>query len=864
MEEDQQYERFDMDNDYEGGQWIGDEYFYTERKRKRRQTQEEHLYGYESEQSDEDKPRRGKGPRKTADYTKPVGFVSSGVVKSTEEKPEDIETAEHTGAGLGARNDLGAKQNGTGLGYPGHSISSGIGFRPAKEPQILDYDEDEGVVLPTSFGKSVKQAAEERLKEKKRREKEQKKAAAARPAGLAAAGTPGAPSVGEFERHTKGIGAKLLASMGYQEGQGLGRNKQGISKPIEVKLRPKGMGMGYNDYEEHKLIPDAKPAEEAPEKPKEEAVDVKLWRKRHAAARVKREFRTADEVLQEAAEKPAAAPRQTILDMRGPQARLVTNLEHLNVVDEAAAGDLVPMPELQHNLRLLVDLAEADIQRIDGKLRQEKDTAVILGREQRRLQEEVEVARRQVAQAAHVLQEVSRCQGADARLSLGDLARTYSELQSAYREEYVMYNLAAAALAQVMPRLTSLLAEWQPLEEPDRGLQYFSAWRPLLESDAQRDAIFQDVSPYASEDSYTRLLSAVVLPKLAGAITNSWEPRDPEPPLRFLEFWADLLPTGVQCHILDTLILPKLSRAVQSWEPVQERVPLHAWLHPWLEMLGPQLEDLYPPIRFKLATALQAWHPSDASALALLSPWHKVFDSKEWGALIGRSILPKLAHTLDMEFAVNPVAQDLAPWHWVMSWASVLPRPQLISLLEKHFFPKWHAVLQHWLAHNPDFDEVTAWYLGWKGMLPPEAQDHERIRAHLNSALNAMNSAVEGIPVQYAQPAPAAAAVGGYGYAGAAGAVPAAAGYAEQRAYDVNRAAEPSLRQLVENYAQEHGMEFLPKAGRRHEGLQVYGFGGVSCVIDASGGIVRAHIGGHWVPTGLEDLLNEARKRQRL
>ncbi len=54
-----------------------------------------------------------------------------------------------------------------------------------------------------------------------------------------------------------------------------------------------------------------------------------------------------------------------------------------------------------------------------------------------------------------------------------------------------------------------------------------------------------------------------------------------------------------------------------------------------------------------------------------------------------------------------------------------------------------------------------------------------------------------------------------------AGAVPAAAGYAEQRAYDVNRAAEPSLRQLVENYAQEHGMEFLPKAGRRSEGLQV-------------------------------------------
>ena len=54
-------------------------------------------------------------------------------------------------------------------------------------------------------------------------------------------------------------------------------------------------------------------------------------------------------------------------------------------------------------------------------------------------------------------------------------------------------------------------------------------------------------------------------------------------------------------------------------------------------------------------------------------------------------------------------------------------------------------------------------------MLPAEAQDHERIRAHFNSALNAMNSAVEGIPLQYSQPASAAAAGTGYGYAGGAG-----------------------------------------------------------------------------------------------
>jgi hypothetical protein len=52
---------------------------------------------------------------------------------------------------------------------------------------------------------------------------------------------------------------------------------------------------------------------------KEKATDVKLWKKKHAAERVRRDYRTADEVLKEASEKGAEAPRQTILDMRGPQ-----------------------------------------------------------------------------------------------------------------------------------------------------------------------------------------------------------------------------------------------------------------------------------------------------------------------------------------------------------------------------------------------------------------------------------------------------------------------------------------------------------------------------------------------------------------
>lgn len=64
-------------------------------------------------------------------------------------------------------------------------------------------------------------------------------------------------------------------------------------------------------------------------------------------------------------------------------------------------------------------------------------------------------------------------------------------------------------------------------------------------------------------------------------------------------------PTHTLQHILGMLVMPRLRTAVTQWEPRQETVPIHAWLHPWLPFLGPALEELYPVIRHKLGVALQ-------------------------------------------------------------------------------------------------------------------------------------------------------------------------------------------------------------------------------------------------------------------
>lgn len=69
--------------------------------------------------------------------------------------------------------------------------------------------------------------------------------------------------------------------------------------------------------------------------------------------------------------------------MRGKQARVLTTMEGLGEEVEEGEGpeeeddaEELAMPELQHNVRLLVEMAEADIRRLDVALREEQDSAV--------------------------------------------------------------------------------------------------------------------------------------------------------------------------------------------------------------------------------------------------------------------------------------------------------------------------------------------------------------------------------------------------------------------------------------------------------------------------------------------------------
>lgn len=846
MDDDQEMERFGMENDFEDAQWIGGEFYYRKRKDKPLQTKDDVLYGVfaEAEHDDSDfddsssfsrKRRKDHDLSRKPDLTKPVNFVSTGTVMPTQEI--DNHSKQHN--------------NNENFEAPG----LGLGFASSTTPSVADSvePEEEENFLPTAFGKKIIEGAQRREKERQRLLKLQNnKSVSLSQGGGKRQSDVGA--VGAFEKHTKGIGMKLLEKMGYKGG-GLGKNKQGIVAPIEAKLRPKNQGMGYNDYKESAVqLPSLQELEQRQKAPKAlpelgGRPKEKLWSKLATPRQKNRQdYMTAEELLAKKQEKGGSeAFVQKVFDMRGPQVRVLTNLENLNTEENAKEED-VPMPELQYNLRLIVDLAEVDIQKIDSNLRNEKEAAIRLKEEKDRLEIEAARQKRQLDNLDRIKGILDRVreENSAGTITLERLLKCFTDLQRRFPEDYKLCNLSCIACSFALPLFIRVFQGWDPLRNPSHGLEAMSSWRALLQGEESSDI-------WDSTSIYSQLVFEVVVPAVRISGVNTWQARDPEPMLRFLDCWEKLLPSSILDTILDDVVMPKLRSAVDSWEPHRETVPIHVWVHPWLPLLGHKLDDVYHTIRSKLSNILGAWHPSDGSAFTILSPWKTVFDSASWEQLMRRFIVPKL-HIVLQEFQVNPANQKLDQFYWVKNWAGVIPIHLMVDMMEQYFFPKWLQVLYHWLCANPNYEEVTKWFLGWKELLPTELLANESIRKQLNCGLDMMNRAVEGMEV--VQP-------GLKENLSYLRALEQRQFEAQQKAYQQQATAsnmdggrELSIKEVVEAYAQQHGVLFKPKPGRMHNGHQIYGFGNVSIIVDSLNQRIYAQTEEGWTLVSLERLLD--------
>lgn len=41
------------------------------------------------------------------------------------------------------------------------------------------------------------------------------------------------------------------------------------------------------------------------------------------------------------------------------------------------------------------------------------------------------------------------------------------------------------------------------------------------------------------------------------------------------------------------IIIPRIAAQVDEWNPLTDRIPIHTWLHPWLDVMGDRLQPIF-------------------------------------------------------------------------------------------------------------------------------------------------------------------------------------------------------------------------------------------------------------------------------
>jgi hypothetical protein len=126
---------------------------------------------------------------------------------------------------------------------PSTKDKSGYCFAGLPSPAYEALHEYEG--LQDICQPSIHQTKAQCYKANKKRAKEERRSRRQASESIEPLVQATAMNYGDFEKHTRGIGSKLMAQMGYLgEGTGLGRDKQGMAEPLQALQRPKKLGLG--------------------------------------------------------------------------------------------------------------------------------------------------------------------------------------------------------------------------------------------------------------------------------------------------------------------------------------------------------------------------------------------------------------------------------------------------------------------------------------------------------------------------------------------------------------------------------------------------------------------------------------------
>ena len=573
--------------------------------------------------------------------------------------------------------------------------------------------------------------------------------------------------------------AKMMAKMGYVEGQGLGAAGKGRLAPVDAQVRPQGVGLGVvkektkQAKQEEKreagfrgqVIEDSSEEERKRKKERKERNRVGTPGGTSVPrAQPKQKYRTAGEI--EAAAEGLEIPNvlKSIIDATGHETRLLSSTAGLLRAQDA----MIP--------------AETEALKLSRMAQRE---SVAFAEEWRALQERKEFFE---AQESQLQKSVSQGESEDSLLN--DLIMALERLHSVSfgnesswettireieavaqqvnsKDDYL--DIQEAAVAAIHPLFKQAMLDWEPFENVAGCSSYLERIREILRIEpisTTKELVLQNgdgpkVARNKSTTPYESMIYTLWLPVVRSAI-SSWDVYNPSQLIPLIDAWRSILPQFILANVLDQLVEQRLVSAISNWKPKRRRegtissTSPNKWLFPWFQYLDEQhttawsSNGLLADVKRKLKSSFSTWNIA-TGVFPELEQWQSVF-KLELPHMLVRHILPRLAEYFAANFDVDPADQDMKPFEKVLQWIPYFSIEATAQLFTNIFFKKWHDILYLWLINQPDHSEIMQWYQWWKqklqDQLPTGFNQLPVIAACWEKGLNIINVALDAIERQ--------------------------------------------------------------------------------------------------------------------
>jgi len=647
--------------------------------------------------------------------------------------------------------------------------------------------------------------------------------------------------------------ARMMAKMGYKEGDGLGKEGQGRSGVIEVTLRPQGVGLGaVKEKSKQEIEEEKRQARLKGEKYEDSDEERKKRRKKPKSGlesgsgsgmstprrAAKPKFRTLEEVQKAAPGLQIPEAFAPILDMTAPGQRLLTTTSGL-LTPTAGGFETAEQAESKKLARRAQNDLSAYVEEWKNLEERKAYVEMTIVQQQQELDEE-QLEYDRMKSFADTVQSISQAVRdlqwdpvIEALIQADNLAEPGSSKAS---EE--LSNIAVAA---VHPFLRQAVEGWQPLEDPKlTGMApQLSKIRHILGASTS-DGISITSQHYLKNDgshrihsksttAYESMIYKIIFPKIVSSVNQTWNVHDPTPLQTLFEVWDGLLPSFVRSQILDQAVVGKLNDAVSSWNPKKRRaheLP-HLWLFPWLQYLPPHHVDpksstgLVSDIKRKFRHLIDTWDfrkgivPGLEQWRVVLCPTPK---NDHWTPLIMNHVLPVMARFLKNPeyFMVDP--NDQSPYmktlEGVLAWKDILKPKVLAQVIVETVFPMWHNVLHQWLTVVGPNEEIGQWFEWWRdSVFPDDIKNLPSIQAEFDKGHEMINQALDlGSKAATELPAPAKTRIS---TSPPAPTTPA-------KVAPVPVVEELTFRHRVEDWCIENDLQFLPEKKVLHSAGPLY------------------------------------------